>query len=181
MNRRLFALQLAVLVVATGLSISAIPFAPQIHAYTGPAYVALLILSISSGALFMVPGFGWAGIAAFAVALGNPWGPALVGTTGQAIGELVAYLLGATASPWIRGQRHYARIEPWVRRRGLLAIFVIAATPNPVFDLAGAIAGAARLGWWRFFLASWAGRLIKNIGFALLGTQAAGWLQSMFQ
>ena len=80
----------------------------------------------------------------------------------------MAYLLGATASPWIRG-------------RGLLAIFVIAATPNPVFDLAGAIAGAARLGWWRFFLASWAGRLIKNIGFALLGTQAAGWLQSMFQ
>jgi len=56
----------------------------------------------------------------------------------------------------------------------VFAIFVIAAVPNPAFDLAGAVAGAARLGWWKFFVASWGGRAIKNIGFAALGLQGSG-------
>ena len=38
----------------------------------------------------------------------------------------------------------------------------------------GAVAGAARLGWWKFFVASWGGRVIKNIGFAALGLQGSG-------
>ena len=56
-----------------------------------------------------------------------------------------------TGSPWIQRRKSYQRVEAWIKRWGLLVIFAIAAMPNPVFDLAGAIAGAARLGWWRVF------------------------------
>ena len=180
-NRRLLAAQIALLVVATGASLAAIPFASQIRAFPGPAYVVLFVLSIQSGALFMVPGFGWAAIAAYAVAFGDIWGPVLIGTTGQVIGEMVSYLLGATSSPWIRRQRAYRRVERWIQRWGLMAVLVISAVPNPLFDIAGAIAGAAGLGWRRFFVAAWVGRLLKNMGFALAGLQGAELIEMLLQ
>ncbi len=179
-NRRLLAGQFVLLVVAIGASLAAIPFAPLIREYPGPAYLALFLLSIQTGALFMVPGFGWAAIAAYAVAFDQVWIPALIGTSGQVIGEMLSYLLGATASPWIRRRRAYRRVETWIHKWGLLTVFVIAAIPNPLFDIAGAVAGAAGLGWRRFFIASWAGRLIKNVGFAFIGIGAADLVQSLY-
>ena len=174
LNRRVLFIQIVVLLVVMATSVAAIPFASQIRVYAGPAYLVLFLISVQSGALFMLPGFGWAAIATFAVAFDGVWGAVLVGTTGQVVGEMTSYLLGVTGSPWIQKQRLYTRVESWIHRWGLLAIFVIAAIPNPAFDLAGAVSGAARLGWWRFFIASWGGRVIKNIGFAALGLQGAG-------
>ena len=176
-NRRLLFGQILLLVVAVGASIAAIPFAPLIREFPGPAYLALFLLSIQTGALFMVPGFGWAAIAAYAAAFDHVWIPAVIGTSGQAIGEMLSYLLGATGSPWIRRRRAYLRVEGWIRKWGLLTVFVIAAIPNPLFDIAGAVAGAAGIGWWRFFIASWVGRLIKNVGFAFIGIGAAEFIQ----
>ncbi len=173
-SRRLLVPQIVLLVVAMAGSIAAIPFAGEICEAGVAGFVLLFILSVQSGALFMLPGFGFASIGAFAIVFGDPWLPALVGTTGQVVGEMVSYLLGAAGSPWIRRQGAYRRIEHWIQRWGLLVVFVIAATPNPVFDIAGAVAGAAGLGWKRFFVASWAGRLIKNviIAFLVLGGAA---------
>lgn len=180
-NRRLLAGQLVLLVVAVGASLAAIPLAPLIQEFPGPAYLALFLLSVQTGALFMVPGFGWAAIAAYAAALDQVWVPALVGTSGQVIGEMLSYLLGATSSPWIRRRRAYRRVEAWIQKWGLLTVFVIAAIPNPLFDIAGAVAGAAGLGWWRFFIASWAGRLIKNAGFAFIAVGAADLVQFLLR
>lgn len=178
-SRRMLIVQILLLVVVTVGMLAAIPFADEIRAREGSSYLALFVLSVWSGALFMLPGFGWAGIAAFTVALDNVWGPVLVGTTGQVIGEMVSYFLGVTGSPWIQRNRHYPRVEGWLRRWGLLAIAVIAAIPNPFFDIAGAVAGAARLGWWRFFIASWIGRLVKNLGFGLLGLGSADFIRGI--
>ncbi len=173
-SRRLLWLQIVLLVVAMGGSIAAIPFAGEIREAGWTGFFLLFLLSVQSGALFMLPGFGFASIGAFTIVFGDPWLPALVGTTGQVIGEMVSYLLGATGSRWIQRQGAYQRVEGWIKRWGLLVVFVIAATPNPVFDIAGAVAGAAGLGWKRFFVASWAGRLIKNliIAFVALGGAA---------
>ncbi len=169
----MLALQIVLLVVATGASVAAIPFASEIRESGGTGFLVLFVLSIQSGALFMLPGFGFASIGAFTIVFDDPWLPALVGTTGQVIGEMVSYLLGVTGSPWIQRQVTYQRVERWIRRWGLVVVFVIAAIPNPVFDIAGAVAGAAGLGWQRFFVASWAGRLIKNVVIALLALGGA--------
>ena len=181
MNRRLLAGQLVLLVIAFSIIIAAVPFAPLIQEFPGPAYLALFLLSIQTGALFMVPGFGWAAIAAYASVFDQIWVPALIGTSGQVIGEMLSYLIGATGSPWIRRRRAYRRVEKWIQQWGLLTVFVIAAIPNPLFDIAGAVAGAAGLGWWKFFVASWVGRLIKNVGFAFIGVGASDLVQLLFQ
>jgi len=57
----------------------------------------------------------------------------------------------------------------WMQRYGVVAVFVLALLPNPVFDVAGMIAGVLRLGVWRFLISCAAGKIIKNIGFAMLG------------
>ena len=54
-------------------------------------------------------------------------------------------------------------------RHGVATLFVLAMIPNPVFDVAGMIAGASRFGVVKFIAASWPGRAIKNIGFAFAG------------
>ena len=118
MDKRLFWLQVASLAVVTGVSLAAIPYAEQIRENAGPAYLALFLLSVQSGALFMLPGFGWASIAVFAVAFDNVWGPVLVGTTGQVVGEMVSYLLGVTGSPWIQRRKSYQRVEAWIKPLG---------------------------------------------------------------
>ncbi len=155
------------------ITIAAIPLAQNMLLNPTQGYLALFAAAVVSGALFMLPGFGWAAIGAFAIAFDNWWLPAIVGTTGQVLGELYSYFLGYTGSRWIRRNRWYFRIQDFMRRHGFLTILVIAATPNPVFDIAGAVAGALGFGWYRFLVASWLGRLLKNLVIAALAILGA--------
>ena len=49
-----------------------------------------------------------------------------------------------------------------VRRWSLATILVLAAIPNPVFDVAGAVAGALRFPLWKFCVYGGIGRIIKH-------------------
>jgi membrane protein DedA with SNARE-associated domain len=46
---------------------------------------------------------------------------------------------------------------------------VLALVPNPVFDLGGIAAGTLRFPLWKFLVSCAAGKVIKNILFALAG------------
>lgn len=166
-------IQLVTLVVVLAVSVAAIPLAESLMRNQTEGYLALFVTAVLSGALFMLPGFGWAAIGAFAIAFDNWWLPAIVGTTGQVIGEMYSYFLGYTGSRWIQRNRWYFGIQRFLRRHGFLTILVLAATPNPVFDIAGAVAGAARFGWQRFVIASWVGRLAKNVAISALAILGA--------
>lgn len=171
-GRVVLAIQIVSLAGVLAVTIAVISLAESMPLNPTSGYLALFAAAIVSGALFMLPGFGWAAIGAFAIAFDNWWLPALVGTTGQVLGEMYSYFLGYSGSRWIRRNRWYFRIRDFMGRHGFLTILVIAATPNPVFDIAGAVAGALGFGWYRFFVASWLGRLIKNMavaGIAILG------------
>jgi len=171
-RRAVLAIQFAFLAGVIAITVAAIPLAQNMLLNPTQGYLALFAAAIVSGALVMIPGFGWAAIGTFAIAFDNWWLPALVGTTGQVIGELYSYFLGYTGSRWIRRNRWYFRIQGFMQRHGFRTILVIAAIPNPVFDLAGAVAGAIGFGWYRFFAASWLGRLFKNMvitALAILG------------
>ena len=86
-DKRVFWLQVASLVVVTGVSLAAIPYAEEIRQNAGPAYLALFVVSVQSGALFMLPGFGWASIAVFAVAFDNVLGAGAGGHDGPGGGR----------------------------------------------------------------------------------------------
>jgi uncharacterized membrane protein YdjX (TVP38/TMEM64 family) len=52
---------------------------------------------------------------------------------------------------------------------GDLTIFLLALIPNPLFDIAGMVAGALKMPMWRFLLWVWLGKCIKMLAFALGG------------
>jgi len=61
-----------------------------------------------------------------------------------------------------------------MERYGVGTVFVLALVPNPLFDIGGIIAGASRMPVWKFLLSCMAGKVLKNILFALLGSYGIG-------
>ena len=63
--------------------------------------------------------------------------------------------LGEKQMKWLRWLR------PKFQRWGVIAIFVLAAIPNPIFDIGGILAGMARMAWWKFLLAAILGKTVR--------------------
>ncbi len=141
-------------------------------AYWG-AFMAMLLGNAS--VIFPVPGL----VVVFA--LGGTLDPlfvALSAAPGAALGELTAYFVGYSGSTLASRHAGYQTIERWMARYGLFAITAMAAIPpNPAFDLAGIAAGVMRLGWWKFLLAAFAGKIVQALLVAYAGALALGWAE----
>jgi uncharacterized membrane protein YdjX (TVP38/TMEM64 family) len=94
----------------------------------------------------------------------------LVAGLGDAIGEFSGYGLGYAGTDLLRQRRMYRTFERWMRRNGVLTIFLLSTFPNPLFDLVGAAAGSARMPPVRFFFSTLAGKIVKDIFLAYGGT-----------
>ena len=136
--------------------------------FAGLGYLAVFVITIVAAATVILPAPGAVSVAAFGAVL-NPWLVGLVAATGQTIGELSGYYIGWSGRGVVQNVRGYAAIKRWMDRHGVATLFVLAMIPNPVFDVAGMIAGASRFGVVKFIAASWPGRAIKNTGFAFAG------------
>jgi len=99
----------------------------------------------------------------------NPFWVGVITAIGASIGELTGYLAGAAGQIVVAKDPRLQKIEGWMHKYGLGALFVLAAIPNPAFDLAGIVAGATRIPVWKYFLAVTLGKMIKFFIFALLG------------
>jgi membrane protein DedA with SNARE-associated domain len=98
----------------------------------------------------------------------------LVAGLGDAIGEFSGYGIGYAGTDILRQRRIYRTFERWMRRNGVLTIFLLSTFPNPLFDLVGAAAGGARMSPLRFFLSTLAGKIVKDIFLAYGGTFSIG-------
>ena len=117
----------------------------------------------STTVIFPLPGFAIVGVIAANPAL--DWAVvALAATIGGGLGESTAYLAGYGGAAIITHEQSkwYAMAENWMRRHGSATIFIFALTPLP-FDIAGIAAGALRFSFWKFLLATIAGRLPKTL------------------
>jgi uncharacterized membrane protein YdjX (TVP38/TMEM64 family) len=131
----------------------------------------LISLFASASIILPIPGLP------LAIALGttlNPWLLGVATGLGSAIGESSGYLAGVSGRTLVpAGQAaRYDQLEEWTRKYGAFAVFVVAVTPFPFFDLAGIAAGAIRMPFWQFFLATFVGKTIKYIIAILLGVGA---------
>lgn len=145
----------------------------------GAGYAAVFVITAVGAATLILPAPAAVSVGAFAAALDSIWAVGLVAATGQMVGELGGYYVGWSGKAALSHVRGYARLSGWMQRYGVVTLFVMAAIPNPFFDVAGMIAGATRIGLVRFVLASWPGLVIKNIAFAwagVAGLQLLGWL-----
>jgi membrane protein DedA with SNARE-associated domain len=132
-------------------------------------YLGVFVTSVILNATVIIPVSNMTLIFALGAALSMPWAVGLIGGTGAAIGEMTGYIAGRSGRGLLARNKAYVRVEGWVKRWGWIAIFILSAVPL-LFDVVGIIAGALRMPYWKFILATWAGRTITYIIVAYLGS-----------
>jgi uncharacterized membrane protein YdjX (TVP38/TMEM64 family) len=125
--------------------------------------VVLFGLAALSSATLILPAPGLALTAIAGAAASDPILVGVVAGLGQAVGELTGYVAGRSGSTLLPDNVATARLTRWIVTRGPLIIFVLAAIPNPVFDVAGIAAGVVRMPVAVYLLAAAAGKIIKNV------------------
>jgi membrane protein DedA with SNARE-associated domain len=131
-------------------------------------YLGVFVLTLLASASVFLPSPAL-GVAALAGMTLNPWMVGLVGGVAAGLGESTGYLAGRGGSGLAERSRFYPRVAGWVRRWGLLTVFVLAFVPGPVFDMAGIAAGTMRMPFGRFLAACLAGKVLRFILVAWLG------------
>jgi membrane protein DedA with SNARE-associated domain len=155
----------ATLLLTIGLVLVPSNLVTRLGAY---GYLGVFVLTLLSSATIILPSPAL-GIAALAGKTLNPWIVGLVGGVAAGLGEITGYMAGLGGSPLAARSRVYPRIERWVRRWGMLTIFVLAFVPGPVLDLAGIAAGTMRMPFQRFLAACLAGKVLRFIVVAWVG------------
>ena len=135
-------------------------------------YPGIFLISLILNATIILPVGNIIVIATLGAALPSAPLVGLIGGAGAAIGEMTGYMAGYSGRTIVQRQKTYVRLERWVKKWGVLAIFVLSVVPF-FFDLAGIAAGALRLPVWKFWIACWLGRTILYIIIAHTG--ALGW------
>jgi uncharacterized membrane protein YdjX (TVP38/TMEM64 family) len=143
-------------------------------------YPGIFLIALMANATVLLPAPGVAVI----YAMGSIFNPLWVGLSagaGGAIGELSGYLAGFSGQAVIERADIYERITPWLEKYGGWAILVLAAIPNPFFDIAGVAAGAAKMPMWRFLSFCFFGQIIKMTMFAYAGKYSIEWVSNFIR
>jgi membrane protein YqaA with SNARE-associated domain len=132
-------------------------------------YPGAFVISVLFNATLILP----AGNMLVQMALGatvlSPVLLGLVSGTGAAIGESTGYFAGRSGRGLVAKSQMYGRIEGWLRKWGVLTIFIFSIVPF-VFDLVGIAAGALRFPYWKFFVACMLGRIVLYVAVILLAS-----------
>ncbi len=144
------------------------------------SYAAIFFLSLIASASVFIPTVP---LQIGVVALGrmlDPIGVGLAAGIGSGIGELTGYGLGMGGKEMLKSSPKWARwiIElqtRMVKKYAGLAIFALAAIPNPIFDVAGITAGLAGMSMWEFLAYTIAGRIVRYTALAYLGIWTHSW------
>ena len=147
---------------------AAVYFRDRLQELEQYGYAAVFLVGLVSNATLILPVPGLA-VSSVMGGVFNPLIVGVVGGVGQALGELTGYMAGYSGQTWVDENPTYDRLTQWMQRYGALTIFVLAIIPNPVFDLGGIIAGMLRLPLYKFLVSCAAGKVVKNIIFALVG------------
>lgn len=123
-------------------------------------YLGLFLISVLGNATIIIP----APVFVVACAAGMIYGPLAVGLIagfGSALGELTGYYAGYGGSSVIPEGKLYHKLEQFMRQHGMLTIFLLAAIPNPLFDVGGMISGILQMPVLRFVAAAWMGKALR--------------------
>ena len=158
---------LAVLAVI-GISVYVFSIREHVDEFAAYGYPGIFLIALLANATVFLPAPGVAIVFAMGSVF-HPLGVALAAGAGGALGELSGYLAGFGGQAVVENTAAYARVQPWVQKWGGWAVLVLAAIPNPFFDLAGIAAGTLKMPVWKFLLFCWVGQTIKMAAFAYAG------------
>ena len=166
-------LRVASIVFVIAISAGIILYSEQLQTLGAYGYPGLFLLNLLASATLILPAPGLA-LAFAAGASLNPWLVGLAVGSGSTLGELTGYIAGYSGRDAIKRDRDFERVQGWMRRFGLWALFALSLVPNPLFDVAGIIAGVTRIPVWKFLAVTWCGKVIKAVLVALAGAGAIG-------
>ena len=138
-------------------------------------YPGIFLFALLTNATIFLPAPG----VALVFAMGAIFNPLLVGIAagaGGALGELSGYLAGFSGQAVVENGKLYQRLVRWVGEYGFWSILILAAIPNPTFDIAGVAAGVLKQPIHKFLLAVLIGVTIKMILFAYAGAYSLTWV-----
>ena len=170
-QRRTTLARIMALFVVIGLSIFIFTLRDQAEQLAIYGYPGIFVLSFMAYATVLLPAPGVAVVFTMG-SIFNPIGVALAAGTGATLGELSGYLAGFSGQAVVERVEVYERLTRWMKKNGSLTIFLLAAIPNPFFDLAGLAAGSLKMPVVRFFIFCWMGEVVKMGIFAFAGASA---------
>jgi membrane protein YqaA with SNARE-associated domain len=168
-----FIVSVTVLLFSILVSVGIFLMRGHLRDFAALGYLGVLVISLLSNATVILPAPGTPAIFAAAAAGLNPFLIGVVAGLGGALGELTGYMAGYAGHAVIENRDFYNRLLPWIKKLGPWAIFILAAIPNPLFDVAGMTAGVLRMPLWRFLISCWAGKTVNMTLIAHLGTLTA--------
>ncbi len=169
-------LQIAALVFVVALTAALILLRNKIPEMEKYGYPGIFVLSIIANATLILPIPGVLITSAMG-AVYNPLLVAIFAGSGAAIGELSGYLAGFSGRAVIEKAAWHEKVVNWMRKYGNPTILVLAAIPNPAFDIAGITAGMLKVPVWRYLLWCTLGKIIKMLIFAYGGATIYGWFK----
>jgi len=172
-------LRILALLVVVAITVYIYNIRDHVEEFASYGYPGIFLVALMANATVFLPAPGVAVVFAMG-SIFNPLGVALAAGTGGTLGELSGYLAGFSGQAVIENTNVYDRIHPWVVKYGSWAILVLAAVPNPFFDIAGVAAGIAKMPLRQFLVACWIGQLIKMALFAYAGFYSLDWLLNKF-
>jgi uncharacterized membrane protein YdjX (TVP38/TMEM64 family) len=138
-------------------------------------YPGIFLIALLTNATVLLPAPGIAVVFAMG-AVFNPIGVALAAGAGGALGELSGYLAGFSGQAVIERVDLYEQMTRWMNKNGALTVTILAALPNPFFDIAGMAAGALKMPMLHFLFFCWIGVTFKMFLFAYAGSSSLNWL-----
>ncbi len=166
--KAIHAIRVIVLLALVILTIVLVTNRDRIQTLQAYGYLGIFLLSILSNATILVPVPG----VVFTSAMGaifNPLFVSIAAGTGAAIGELSGYLAGFSGQAIVEKSARYEKVAQWMTKYGDITILVLAFIPNPLFDLAGLLAGILKMPLWKFLVFCMIGKILKMMLFAYTG------------
>lgn len=160
--------RLLALAFVIAISVTIFLYRDQAEQLARYGYPGIFLFSLLAYATVLLPAPGIAVVFSMGGVI-NPFGVALAAGAGAALGELSGYLIGYSSQIVAEKSELYQRLVGWMRSNGALAVFVISAIPNPLFDVAGAAAGSLKMPYPKFLFWCWLGQTLKMLVIALLG------------
>ena len=139
-------------------------------------YVGALLLAFLANFTVLVPIPYNAIVLQMMTTADMPWLVAVCAAAGSVVGETSGYLAGRAG----KGVFDDTRFGRWMARqlthpvRAFWVLVLVAAPPNPAFDVAGLAAGTLGVSWRIFYPAVFLGRLVRFLLFAAF----ASWVLS---
>lgn len=134
----------------------------------GYGYLGIFLLSMLGSSTIVIPAPTSLAIL-IAGSIFNPFLVGIISAFGSAIGELTGYFAGYGGKILIKENKISKKINGWMQKRGSLTIFILAATPNPFFDIAGISAGLSNYPVKKYFLYTFLGKLMKFTFLSFVG------------